>query len=85
MDIRDPVHGAIWVTDVEKKLIDQPAFQRLRNIKQLGFAELAFPGASHPCYSHCLGAMHVATRIFDSLFSDYPDSQLPKYIYLFFR
>ncbi|MEI6790285.1 MAG: HD domain-containing protein, partial [Myxococcaceae bacterium] len=39
-----------------------------RNIKQLGFADLAFPGATHSRYSHSLGAMEMATRIFDNLF-----------------
>jgi HD superfamily phosphohydrolase len=48
--------------------VDNPFFQRLRNVKQLGFADLAFPGATHSRYSHSLGAMHVATRLFDVLF-----------------
>lgn len=66
--IRDPIHGSITISPAELKLIDHPAFQRLRNIKQLGFAELAFPGATHTRYSHSLGAMHLASRIFDRLF-----------------
>jgi HD superfamily phosphohydrolase len=44
-------------------------FQRLRNIKQLGFADLAFPGATHTRYSHSMGAMQLATRLFDRLFT----------------
>jgi HD superfamily phosphohydrolase len=67
--IRDPIHGTIGVSTREIKLIDHPVFQRLRNIKQLGFADLAYPGATHTRYSHSLGAMHVATRLFDRLFS----------------
>ena len=66
--IRDPIHGTIAVSLSEIKLIDHPAFQRLRGIKQLGFADLAFPGATHTRYSHSLGAMHLATRLFDRLF-----------------
>jgi len=66
--IRCPIHGTLPVTHREIKLIDHPSFQRLRNIKQLGFADLSFPGATHTRYSHSLGAMHVATRIFDRLF-----------------
>jgi len=66
--IRDPIHGSIPLSQEELKLIDAPAFQRLRNVKQLGFAELAFPGATHTRYSHSLGAMHQASRVFDSLF-----------------
>jgi HD superfamily phosphohydrolase len=66
--IRCPIHGTLPVTHREIKLIDHPSFQRLRNIKQLGFADLSFPGATHTRYAHSMGAMHVATRLFDRLF-----------------
>ncbi len=66
--IRCPIHGTLPVSVREIKLIDHPTFQRLRSIKQLGFADLAFPGATHTRYSHSLGAMHLATRLFDRLF-----------------
>lgn len=67
-DIRDPIHASIPISKAELQLIDDPSFQRLRNIKQLGFAEVAFPGGTHTRYSHSLGAMHLASRIFDRLF-----------------
>lgn len=67
LNIRDPIHGAISVSLHERRIIDAPEFQRLRFIKQLGFAEYAFPGATHTRYSHSLGAMFFATRIFDAL------------------
>ena len=65
--IRDPIHGAIEITPDERALVDSPQYQRLRNVKQLGFADLAFPGATHTRYAHGLGAMAVATRVFDAL------------------
>ncbi len=68
MRIRDPAHGTIHVEDDEVALIDNPFFQRLRFIKQLGFGEMAFPGATHTRHAHCLGAMHLATRMFDAAF-----------------
>ncbi len=68
IQIRCPIHGTLPVSHREIKLIDHPSFQRLRNIKQLGFADLSFPGATHTRYAHSLGAMHVATRLFDRLF-----------------
>ena len=61
--IHDPIHGTIEVTPTEIKLIDSRPFQRLRHIKQLGFSELAFPGATHTRYAHSLGAMAMATRM----------------------
>src|SRR5436305_10718159 len=67
MHIRDPIHGAIEITADERALVDSPQYQRLRNVKQLGFADLAFPGATHTRYAHGLGAMQVATRVFDTL------------------
>jgi HD superfamily phosphohydrolase len=68
--IRDPLHGVIFISALERHIIDSPIFQRLRNIKQVGFADFAFPGATHTRYAHSLGAMHVASRIFDRIFSD---------------
>src|SRR3954451_19784224 len=67
MHIRDPIHGAIEITPDERALVDSPQYQRLRNVKQLGFADLAFPGATHTRYAHGLGAMAVATRVFEAL------------------
>ncbi len=68
--IRDPLYSTIALSRKELQLIDNLAFQRLRNIKQLGFADLAFPGATHSRYCHSLGAMHLATKIFDSIFRE---------------
>ncbi|MFM7202198.1 MAG: HD domain-containing protein [Myxococcota bacterium] len=68
MEVRDPLHGSISVNDGERKVIDTPLFQRLRQIKQMGFADLAFPGATHSRYIHSIGAMHLAERAFDRIF-----------------
>src|SRR5438128_7623807 len=64
MHIRDPIHGAIELTADERALIDSPQYQRLRNVKQLGLADLAFPGATHTRYAHGLGTMHIASSMF---------------------
>ncbi|MCK6549203.1 HD domain-containing protein [Myxococcota bacterium] len=65
--IRDPIHGTLLLSRDEVALVDHPAYQRLRTIKQLGLADLAFPGATHTRYSHGLGTMHIASRMFTSL------------------
>ncbi len=67
MRIRDPIHGSISVSDEETRVIDAPEFQRLRHVRQLGFGDLAFPGATHTRHVHSLGAMHVASRLFDAI------------------
>jgi HD superfamily phosphohydrolase len=68
VQIRDPIHGSILVSDQELKLVETPVFQRLRGIKQLGFTDHAFPGATHTRFAHSLGAMEMATRMFDAVF-----------------
>lgn len=59
-EIRDPIHGYVFMTPVEKELIDSPPVQRLRRIKQLSGAFLTYPGAEHSRFSHSLGVMHLA-------------------------
>lgn len=71
--IRDPVHDVIALrTDqpIEKLLFDligRSEFQRLRRIRQLGMASLAYPGADHSRYSHSLGVMETARQILTQL------------------
>lgn len=60
--IRDPVHGYIAVTTIERELLDQPVTQRLRWIAQSGMAQLVFPEVRTSRFTHSLGAMHVASR-----------------------
>jgi len=74
LEIRDPIHGSIELTPSETSVIDSAFFQRLRNIKQLGFTEFSYPGATHNRYIHSLGAMHLAGSAFDSVFRGYPFS-----------
>ena len=62
-EIKDPVHGYIHFTEVEKEVIDSPTFQRLRRIKQLACADLTYPGAVHTRFVHCIGTMHVSVLI----------------------
>ncbi len=67
MRIRDPIHGTITVSDEETEIVDSRFYQRLRNVRQLGFGDLAFPGATHTRHAHSLGAMHVASKLFDAV------------------
>ena len=67
LSLRDPVHGFIRADPLEAALIKSRPVQRLRFIHQLGFAFLVFPGAEHSRFSHVLGAMHLAGRVYDTL------------------
>lgn len=72
MEIRDPVHGSIKAQKEEIQILEHPFFQRLRNIKQLGFSEYIFPGATHTRYLHSIGVMETATKVFDQVFRNKP-------------
>ncbi len=65
--VRDPIHGYVGMTDIERRIIDTWPVQRLRGIKQLSIASVVYPGGDHTRFSHALGAMHVAGQIADSL------------------
>jgi len=70
MEIRDPVHGSIPIRSEEEPILEHAFFQRLRNIKQLGLSEYAFPGATHTRYLHSIGVFHLTTQLFDKLFAN---------------
>lgn len=61
--IYDNIHGYISITAVEDEIIRSPIFQRLRHVKQLGLANLVFPGAEHSRFAHSLGVMHIVHRL----------------------
>jgi uncharacterized protein len=78
MEIRDPLHGTIVVSDAEVAVLDSRVFQRLRQIKQLGFAEFSFPGATHNRYLHSIGAAHLSSQAFDNIFRKHRFSKRDK-------
>ena len=65
--IFDPVHHFIELSTAEAQLLDLPVLQRLRRLRQLGLAYLAFPSAEHSRFSHALGALAMGTRAFDEI------------------
>jgi HD superfamily phosphohydrolase len=58
--ILDPVHGFLRLNQAELAVVDTNVFQRLRFIRQLASAYLAYPGANHTRFEHSLGVMHVS-------------------------
>lgn len=74
IEVRDPVHGTLVFSNSETAVIDSPEFQRLRAIKQLGFADVSFPGATHTRFLHSLGVCHLAGQVFDRIFRQFPFS-----------
>lgn len=70
---RDPVHdyisfhGSSPTDRLLRALVETPEVQRLRRIRQLGLANLVFPGAEHSRFPHALGATQVAREMLDAL------------------
>ncbi len=69
--LRDPVHGLISFADDDGssgagrllvQLMDTREVQRLRRIRALGLAALAFPGGEHSRFAHAIGSAHVMGR-----------------------
>ncbi len=60
--LRDPLWNNIRVDGPYLALLDAPAFQRLRYVRQLGLAHLVYPGATHSRFEHALGAYHLAQQ-----------------------
>lgn len=66
--IRDPLHDLIEFDtgrfeQMLWQLIQSPPFQRLRRVRQLGFSEYVYPGATHTRFGHSLGVFFNARRL----------------------
>src|SRR5207245_925761 len=60
--VRDPLWNNIRLDPEALAVVDTPAVQRLRYVRQLGHAFLVYPGATHSRFEHALGAYHLARR-----------------------
>jgi HD superfamily phosphohydrolase len=65
--IKDSVHDWIPLDPVAAALLDAPAVQRLRHIKQLSTIRLVYPSASHTRFEHSLGVYHLAREALQCL------------------
>ena len=65
--VRDPLWNNIRLDPEALAVVDTPAVQRLRYVRQLGHAFLVYPGATHSRFEHALGAYHLARRALSQL------------------
>src|SRR5215510_7643454 len=66
--INDPVYGFITIDHpLILQIISHPWYQRLRNIHQMAFAHLVYPGAVHSRLHHSLGAYHLMCNALNEL------------------
>jgi HD superfamily phosphohydrolase len=74
--IFDVLYGFIPITEWEEKIINSAFFQRLRWVKQLGFANYIFPGAEHNRFAHVIGVMHSMEEMLRALGLAAPEHEL---------
>lgn len=74
--IFDTLYGFVRLTSTEEAIINSPYYQRLRWIKQLGFANYIFDGAEHTRFAHAIGVMHTADQMIRALGKHAPDEKL---------
>ena len=65
-EIKDPVHGYVYITEGEKEITDSFPVQRLRRLRQLAGAEYVYPGANHTRFEHSIGVMYLAGRVVEN-------------------
>lgn len=70
--IKDPLYGYIEVETSYIPLIDSAEFQRLRNIRQTGYASL-YPSALHNRFVHSLGVFHLGRKAIDNFIENVKD------------
>ena len=65
--IKDPIHGYVKISLLERSIIDTRPVQRLKRIRQLAGSEFVYPAANHTRFEHSIGAMHVAGELAEAL------------------
>lgn len=63
--VTDPVHGDIYLTQLELLVVNSRPLQRLRRVRQLGMTPMVYPGATNARFAHSLGAVRAAQDLLD--------------------
>lgn len=61
--IYDCIHGFICISNLACEFIDNPFFQRLKFLRQLGTCHYVYPSAVHTRFEHSLGTYYLADRV----------------------
>ena len=71
--IYDQIHGYMNFEPTCLKIIDNPIFQRLRDIKQLGLTHKIFPSATHNRFQHSLGVAYLSEKLLVTIRQNQPE------------
>lgn len=69
LSFEDPIYGQVRLDRRLYPIFYHALFQRLNYVRQLSFAYLVFPSASHSRLSHILGVMRNAKVAIDGIFA----------------
>ena len=74
--VHDSLWGTLKLTPAEISFIDTPLLQRLRQIRQTGFAYMTYPSTTHSRFEHTLGVILNVKRLGEALIKDSGDRRL---------
>jgi uncharacterized protein len=66
-EIRDAIYGFVRLSKREWEVVKCPAYQRLRDIRQLAMGHMVYPGANHTRFEHSIGCLHLSTEVLSQL------------------
>lgn len=73
--IKDPIHGYVRISQIERSVIDTEPLQRLKRVRQLAGSEFVYPAANHTRFEHVIGTMHLAGALAEALPIELPQRQ----------
>lgn len=73
IEIKDPLHGYIGLTELEESILDLRMTQRLRSIRAPAGIHQVYPGADQSLMGRLIGFLHITDTLFDSLRAERED------------
>lgn len=62
--VTDSVHGTIFISELEHRMMSTPFFYRLHDVYQSSTVYMTFPSNRTKRYEHSLGTMELAGQMF---------------------
>ncbi|MEG2138004.1 MAG: hypothetical protein RRY64_05000, partial [Oscillospiraceae bacterium] len=70
--VTDNIHGTIYLSELESRMMSTPFFYRLNDIYQSSTVYLTFPTNRTKRYEHCLGTLELASKMLFSATANAP-------------